>query len=75
MKAAKSVDLKGSTRLPSVDVPSGKTQSTWPEERRAFKRSRCAAASAGFLTTKIVPVARASQPMPGHPATSAFATK
>jgi hypothetical protein len=73
--AANSVGLNGSTRSPSVEVPSGKNISRWPARSRASNTAFCASASAPLRAMNTVPVARASQPMPGQPATSDLDTK
>ena len=74
-KAAKSVDLNGSTRRESVLVPSGKNSSRCPAASRASNSSCWAIASRGSRAMNTVPVARASQPIANQRATSALETK
>ena len=74
-KAEKSEDLNGRTRSPSVDVPSGKKQSSWSCAIRSRSIASWRLASLRRRSMKTVPVIRVMNPIPGQFATSAFETK
>ena len=60
--------------LAPAPTAAGKNSSLCPAFSRAMNSARCATASRGSRLMNTVPVARASQPIPAQPATSALAT-
>ena len=72
---ANSALRNGSTRLPSLEVPSGNRMRLSPAFSRASRSSRCLAWCGAARSTKTVRCSFASKPKNGQLATSVLATK